>query len=199
MNNSNANSADNKTRFIALLTTAMLVSALSAASLASLVQTALANTCPPRTCVDGRMTGGGKLAIAGNEHGTTQVTHGFELYCNINNGPNNLQINWFDAAGNENHFHLESLISSNISIVCYDDPNAIQKPPTAPLDTFQAQGIGKLNGVDGATIYFELKDAGEPGSSDWTSFVIEDADGNEVLHVNGLLNQGNHQAHKVNK
>jgi hypothetical protein len=199
------NAASTKTRLMVIATTAMIVSGLSAVSLGNLVQNAFANTCGEgdlhRDCVDGRITGGGKLtptSMTLNRSGATKVTHGFELYCNINDGPNNLEINWFDKDGNENHFHLTSLISATDSIVCYDDPALKQKPPVAPLDTYEARGTGKLNNVDGATIYFVLKDAGEPGSDDSAHFFIADADGNEVLAVVGTLDQGNHQAHKVN-
>ena len=188
-----------------IATTAMLVSGLSAVSLGTLVQNAFANTCGEgeqhRDCVDGRMTGGGKLtpkSMTRNDLGALQVTHGFELYCNINDGPNNLEVNWKDAQGNEHKFHLDSLIERSNSIVCYDDPALKQKPPVAPLDTFEAFGVGKLDNVDGAHIYFVLRDAGEPGSDDTAHFFITDPNGAYVLKVNGSLDQGNHQAHKVN-
>jgi hypothetical protein len=55
-------------------------------------------------------------------------------------------------------------------------------------------GIGRLNGVDGATITFKLTDAGEPGKNvDLVEFVIE---GRTELAVSGPLDKGNHQAHK---
>lgn len=109
--------------------------------------------CP----VDGRMTGGGRL----NEE--IIVTHGFELHCDLNDDLNNLEINWDGG----NHFHLESLTL----VRCLDDPTIAPKPPNAGFDRYEAFGIGKLNGVDGAEVYFELTDAGEPGTND-TAFIV---------------------------
>ena len=54
------------------------------------------------------------------------MTHGFKLHCDIEIGPNNLEINW----GPGNHFHLEELTS----VTCSDDP-AIEPPPPAPTST----------------------------------------------------------------
>ena len=163
-------------------------SALIVAVLSVPIGLASAHDCPRGGCPDGRMTGGGRLGI------DLLVTHGFELYCNIEKGPNNLQVNWIDATGAENHFHLESFGYVN----CFDDPSIAPPPPNAGFDKLEAFGYGKLNNEDGAKIYLRLTDAGEPGTDDYARFKIQDPDGNVVLDVIGFLEHGNHQAHKAN-
>jgi hypothetical protein len=136
--------------------------------------------------IDGRMTGGGSVFT---EDGM-RVTHGFEIHCNLAE-PNNIEVNW---AGNR--FHLLSLDHA----VCTEDPAIHQKPPTAPFDTFEGDGTGRLNGVDGASINFVFVDGGEPGKvHDTASIVIRDSQGDVVLTVSGLLDKGNQQAHPNNK
>ena len=138
--------------------------------------------------LDGRMTGGGSFFPADG----LRVTHGFELHCDADIGPNNLQVNW-----NGNHFHLTKLTSAQ----CTDDPTINPKPRTAPFDTFRGTGIGRYNGVDGAKIDFKLTDAGEPGTKDRIRVEIRGKDGHRVLRGTGAvkLNRGNHQAHPENK
>jgi hypothetical protein len=82
--------------------------------------------------------------------------------------------------------------------VCIDTP-VNQLPRSAPFDTFQGEGTGRLNGDEGATIEFVFVDAGEPGRNDTASIRIFDPDGNEVLFVSGNLDKGNVQAHKDNQ
>jgi hypothetical protein len=131
-----------------------------------------------------RMTGGGSVIDpAGNP--TTRVTHGFELYCDVTKGPNNLEVNW----GNGNNFHLTSLTSAT----CTDDPSITPNPPAAGFDTYHGTGTGTLNGVAGATIDFTFTDAGEPGTSDHATIIIN---GGATLSVSGNLQNGNQQAHK---
>lgn len=127
--------------------------------------------------VKGRMTGGGSV-------GKTDVRHGFELHCDMSL-PNNLEINW----GKGNNFHLTSLTLAT----CSDDPSIDEGQPVAGFDTYAGSGVGKLNGVDGATIDFVLTDAGEPGKAgDYAKFSIN---GGAALAVSGTLDSGNHQAH----
>jgi hypothetical protein len=130
----------------------------------------------------GRMTGGGSVF-----KGDTRVTHGFEIRCNLKK-PNNLEVNWPEG----NNFHMTELTSA----ICTDDPAINPKPPKAPFDTFTGKGTGKLNGVSGAKIEFVFTDAGEPGTKDKATMKIWDNKNNLVLEVSGLLNKGNHQAHK---
>ena len=134
--------------------------------------------------VPGRMTGGGSVFTADG----VRVTHGFELHCDANQEPNNLQVNW----GKGNKFHLESLTSAS----CNDDPAIEPNPPAAGFDTYEGVGTGRYNGVSGATATWTFTDAGEPGNSDFAELVITDAGGNVVLSVSGNLNRGNHQAHE---
>ncbi len=127
------------------------------------------------------MTGGGRLATS------MIVTHGFELHCEINDLPNNLEINW--AGGNK--FHLERLTV----VRCFDSPGISSGQPQSTFDRMEGNGIGTYNGEDGAKISFILTDAGEPGKNDFARFQIKDSDGNPALNVDGKLNVGNHQAH----
>lgn len=132
--------------------------------------------------LDGRMTGGGSNFTANR----VRITKGFQIHCDLS-VPNNLQVNWPG-----NRFHLTSLTNA----VCTEDPNIIQAPPAAPFDTFTGDGIGRLNGDDGATIHFVFVDAGEPGSSDTVSMVIRDLNNNIVLNLPvSFVDRGNLQAH----
>jgi Dictyostelium (slime mold) repeat len=134
------------------------------------------------TCVSGRMTGGG--SVFGK--GTQRVTHGFELHCDPEVGPNNLEVNW---AGN--HFHMEELLTAT----CSDDPNIEPPPPQAGFDTYVGTGTGRCNGVAGATISFTFTDAGEPGTQDIATFEITGCPDIGGISVSGPLKKGNHQAH----
>jgi uncharacterized repeat protein (TIGR02543 family) len=139
-------------------------------------------------CQGLRMTGGGTLE-KGKGKGKVGVSHGFELHCNPDELPNNLEVNWNN---NSDKFHLETLTSAT----CIDDPTISEAPPVAGFDTYIGEGIGRYNGVPGATITWIFTDAGEPGKdNDYGEMTITDADGVVVLSVAGSLNQGNHQAH----
>jgi hypothetical protein len=116
-----------------------------------------------------------------------RMTHGFELHCNIQQGPNNLEVNW----GKGNKFHLETLTSA----ACMDDPNIVESPPVAGFDTYIGSGTGRYNGAPGATATWTFTDAGEPGKNDTVRLTIKDSLGNTVLTVSGKLSSGNHQAH----
>jgi hypothetical protein len=156
-----------------------------------------AGTCPSAPCWDagallitgvfvpppilvGRMTGGGSVFTRAG----VRVTHGFELHCDPEDEPNNLEINWDGG----NNFHLTSLTA----VTCINDPAIDPPPPDAGFDTYRATGVGTCNGLP-ATIAFVLTDAGEPGTLDTASFVIA---GGCSLVVTNNLDHGNQQAHK---
>ncbi|MDO9285445.1 MAG: hypothetical protein Q7U26_11145 [Aquabacterium sp.] len=134
----------------------------------------------------GRMTGGG---IIFTDDGM-RVTHGFELHCDVDIGPNNLEVN-FD----KNSFHLEAVTA----MACYDDPRLDPLPRPAPFDTLIGEGVGRFNNKAGYTIRFTLTDNGEPGNTDFAQFEIRDPQGRLVLFVAGNLHNGNQQAHPENK
>jgi len=155
------------------------------------------NRAPSLVSRQGRMTGGGSIFTDTNDTGVppgTRVTHGFELHCDKNKNPNNLEINIHNVT--DSQFHLETLTSA----FCYDDPNISPNPPNAPFDTYVGTGTGKYNGVSGATAEWTFTDAGEPGVNDRIKRLkITDASGNVVLFVpepGHTLTYGNHQAHK---
>ncbi|MDQ3629862.1 MAG: hypothetical protein M3417_01025 [Actinomycetota bacterium] len=133
-------------------------------------------------CVaQGRMTGGGSLFAAGE-----RTTHGFTLHCDPTDGPNNLQVNW---AGSR--FHLTELTAA----LCSNN-GTDPRPPRAAFDTYQGAGVGRLNGVDGATIEWTFTDSGEPGTADTGRILIRDVGGTVVHDVPVTsLDRGNHQAH----
>jgi hypothetical protein len=141
----------------------------------------------PPTIEEGRMTGGGSLLMGAGKN-AMRVTHGFELHCDVTQGPNNLEVNWDKG----NKFHMETLLTA----LCSDDPNITPNPPAAGFDTYTGTGTGRYNGVSGATIEFTFTDDGEPGKNDTAKILIKDAGGNVVLDVNGNLQNGNQQAHK---
>jgi hypothetical protein len=169
----------------AILTAAVFGAFMTFASFAA-IPVAFAHECPQEGCfADGRMTGGGRLDLDDRI-----VTHGFELHCSVDNIPNNLEVNWDGG----NRFHLDELTN----VKCIDDPSINPHPPKAGFDLMEGGGTGTYNGEEGATIYFVLTDAGEPGSSDTARLLIRDAADNIVLDVRADLDQGNHQAHNVN-
>jgi hypothetical protein len=130
----------------------------------------------------GFMTGGGSI-ISNN----LRVTHGFHLNCDATQNPQRLEINW-----DGNRFHLEQLNTA----FCSNNPKIQAGNPAAVFNTYTGKGVGRLNGVSGATIDFVFTDAGEPGTDDFASYTIRDVNGNLVLSAMGNLDNGNQQAHK---
>jgi len=141
-----------------------------------------------------RMTGGGTGGdSAGCTVGGVHVKHGFELHCDANQTPNNLEVNWtIDGETGSHRFHLEALDI----VSCTDNPLLDENPPVAGFDTYEGSGTGLYNGVSGATAVWVFTDDGEPGRNDLFDIVITDASGNNVLDVSCFLDGGNHQAHK---
>lgn len=133
----------------------------------------------------GRFTGGGhQIRIDG-----VRVTRGLTIHCDLLLS-NNLEINW-----NGNSFHTTEHLET---VSCTDDPNIIQAPPPAPLDTLVGVGTGRFNNVDGFTIEFTLVDAGEPGTEDEMAILIYETanPANVILEVpKQKLDGGNLQAH----
>lgn len=137
----------------------------------------------------GRFTGGGRFY---SEAGV-KMTHGFELHCDVDDVPNRLQVNW-----DGNRWHMESMTWA----ACSDRDGIDPAPPVAPSDVHNGRGVGRLNGVSGATAEWRIIDKGEPGTRDRIAITIWDAGGNVVISTVGgdgsFLDQGNHQAHKQN-
>jgi len=142
----------------------------------------------PVDMAPGRMTGGGGQFTIGDVH----VTRGFTIHCDITLS-NNVEINWPD-----NKWHLDKPLTSAL---CVDNPDIHPEPPPAPFDTFYGEGIGRLNGVDGSFLRFMFIDSGEPGGkADYARIDIwapgaDPAVDPAVLHVDGVLDHGNLQAH----
>ncbi len=137
---------------------------------------------PPPPSAEGRMTGGGMQLFGG-----ARIARGFTIHCDITLS-NNLEINW----GN-NKWHIAKPLTS---AYCFDDPNVDHGPPAAPFDTFVGEGVGRLNGVDGAIVKFTFVDAGEPGKNDQARIQIFAPGGALVLDVPlSNLDHGNIQAH----
>lgn len=129
----------------------------------------------------GRMTGGGSIISNG-----LRVTHGFELNCDVTQNPQNLEINWDD-----NRFHLEQLSTA----FCSKNPLIDAAYPAAGFNTYTGSGVGRLNGISGATVNWTFTDAGEPGANDTAVYTIRDSGGNLILTASGNLDKGNQQAH----
>jgi hypothetical protein len=137
------------------------------------------------TIGSGRFTGGGSQVRIGD----VRVTRGLTIHCDLLLS-NNLEVNWGGK-----RFHMTEHLST---VECSDDPNIIQAPPDAPLDTLIGVGTGRYNGQDGYTIEFTLQDHGEPGSDDKMAIKIYETanPANVVLNVPlQLLTGGNLQAH----
>jgi hypothetical protein len=134
----------------------------------------------------GRMTGGGSIICPGSAY---RYTFGYELHCKAPgqpiSDPNNLEVNLSTGE----HFHLTSLSGSTCT-----GPDA--STPTAPFNTMDGTGTGRLNG-DPASIRFTLVDKAEPGAGvDIASFTITTSAGN-VLQCANTLEGGNNQAHRA--
>jgi hypothetical protein len=113
----------------------------------------------------------------------------FEAYAG---GTGPIEIDRTVGAGNGNNFHMTEHLTT---VACTDDPNIIQAPPPAPLDTLIGVGTGRFNGVDGFTVEFTLQDWGEPGGLDKMAIRIFQGS-NVVLNIPlSLLANGNLQAH----
>jgi len=151
--------------------------------------TSVTVTYPTEACTQpslGRFTGGGHQIRITDQ---VKVTRGLTLHCDLLLS-NNLQVNWLG-----NKFHMTEHLQT---VSCTDDPNIIQAPPPAPLDTMVGVGTGRYNGVAGYTIEFTLVDAGEPGGSDQAAMKIFQTSnpGNVVLDIPlQQLTGGNLQAH----
>jgi hypothetical protein len=125
--------------------------------------------------VAGRFTGGGSIFTSTGD----RVTHGFELHCSTSDTPNTLEVNV-----GANNFHLGTLTSATCTL-----------NPVTGVATITGAGTGTYNNVPGATISFTFTDAGEPGTSDFASYLIKDSGGTTVLSTSGLLDKGNQQFH----
>lgn len=133
----------------------------------------------------GRFTGGGSQIRVG----AARVTRGLTVHCDLLLS-NNLEVNW---GGNK--FHMTEHL---VTVACTDDPDIIQAPPEAPLDTLIGVGTGRYNGDDGYTIEFTMVDQGEPGRDDQMQILIYETanPANVVLDVPlQVLSGGNLQAH----
>ena len=139
---------------------------------------------PPPPAGAQRMTGGGSIV-----DGNLRVSHGLTLHCDatLPGVAQRLQVNW----GKGSKFHLTEITTA----ACSDGPGISEGNPVAGFDTFRGSGIGRYNGVDGATAEWTLTDAGEPGKSDTLRIMITSAGGTVVLDRTGTLTSGNQQAH----
>ncbi len=135
----------------------------------------------------GRFTGGGHQIRITDQ---ARITRGLTIHCDLLLS-NNLQVNWLG-----NKFHMTEHLQT---VACTDDPDIIQAPPPAPLDTLIGVGTGRYNGVAGFTIEFTLVDQGEPGGgSDQAALKIFQTSnpGNVVLNIPlQQITGGNLQAH----
>jgi hypothetical protein len=137
------------------------------------------------TIDNGRFTGGGSQVRIGD----VRVTRGLTIHCDLLLS-NNLEVNWGGKS-----FHMTEHITT---VDCSDDPNIIQAPPVAPLDTLIGVGTGRYNNQNGYTIEFTLQDYGEPGSNDKMAIKIYQTanPANVVLNVPlQTMSGGNLQAH----
>jgi hypothetical protein len=150
---------------------------------------------PPPPPANGRMTGGGVKAPA--DGGTlaapgTTVTLGLTLHCD-NTLSNNLEVNW--GKGKASHqWHIEKESLENIVCVRNENP---PEPPAAPIDYFEADATGRLDGVDGSRLHFVFEDFGEPGKNDRITLTIYEPNSTTVaLQINlKTISVGNLQMH----
>ncbi len=113
------------------------------------------------------------------------LTHGFQLHCQTDSGPNNLEVNW-----EGNQFQLVELERAD----CFDDGSQNEPPPSKDtkehgpgpfLDVYQGSGFGRVNGECGGFAEWVFDDNGNPGKADHiVALEITDADGGIVLSIN---------------
>jgi len=141
----------------------------------------------------GRFTGGGKFLSSEG----LRMTHGFELHCDVNDRPNNLEVNWEGG----HHWHMTEMTFA----ACSDRDGIDPRPPVAPSDVHNGEGTGRYDGVDGYTAVWRIIDKGEPGTRDWMEIVISAPGGSIVIQTDPttgdgtMLIGGNHQAHRNNR
>jgi hypothetical protein len=116
------------------------------------------------------------------------IRHGFELHCDITQLLDRLEVNW----GKGNNFHCTELKSDD----CFYDPQISPNSPNCSCNTYVRSGIGQYNAADGARAEWTFTDTGEPGKNDWAHITIYDANGEQVLDVQGNLHSGNQQFHE---
>jgi hypothetical protein len=164
--------------------------------------------------LQGRMTGGGSIFMGTQADGDffvepgTRLTHGFELHCDITEGPNNLQVEIHRPDGQGGTFHMDHLTAA----YCYNSPTINAGKPTAPFNSLFGQGTGRYNGTPGYCADWEFTDAGEPGTDDqiqsmriWQPANPGDCSTNAAGPIvfastaGHTLTYGNHQAHKDSK
>lgn len=134
----------------------------------------------PESC---RWTGGGTIG----ENRNPRKTHGFELHCDVDDLPNNLEVNW-----GGDHFHLDVLTI----VDCYYNASINPEHPTADCNTIHGWGDGKYNGNSGYHVEFIFTDGGEPGKdNDWAWIKVTNSIGETVMEDSGFLISGNQQAH----
>lgn len=137
------------------------------------------------TELEGRLTGGG-LKVAGTRGEV--VTFGMTLHCDILLS-NNLEVNW---SGHK--WHLTKPITSASCDNIQQDP----EPPASPIDTFEGEGYGKLDGVGNSFVRFRFEDHGEPGSNDRVQITIYEPGSTTLVALDIALqkiNVGNLQMH----
>ena len=143
--------------------------------------------CSAHVFPNGRMTGGGSFFQS-----VGRITHGFELHCDANSLPNNLEVNW-----DSGRFHLDTLDTA----VCTDENIDTQppNPPNAGFTNFYGTGAGSFNGAPGYHALWRFSDAGEPGTNDRVYYIViwDPTFSTPVLSTDGaaFLDSGNHQAH----
>jgi hypothetical protein len=106
-------------------------------------------------------TNNAEISMRYDDQNIDKVTHGFQLHCDSNSGPNNLEVNWLG-----NKFHLEQLENA----LCYEDGTI---------------NYGRYNGQCGAYAKWVMDDNGEPGKIDQiVALVIWNSTGDLVLNIN---------------
>lgn len=135
----------------------------------------------------GRMTGHGHLTTT--DYGRVQWEFRNSV-CGADRFPD-LKVAW----GGGERFVLTSY---QTPLECHDTP-ADEGNPRAGFDTIIGQGMGRLNGVSGASATFRFTDSGEPGRNDTATITILDPDGEPVLELENVRASGggNHQAHRL--
>ena len=157
-----------------------LVIALVVAGAVSLMAWPSTAVSGPQQQLDGWFSGGVKHEDSAGPSGRSPAVISFALSCDPSEKHKHLQITW----GRGNRFRLDELTENECFVL--SDSAGVWMP---------GRGTGSYNGVPGARVQFVLIDVGEPGTGDFATAAVFDADDNLLLNLGGD-HRGNVQFHQ---
>jgi hypothetical protein len=75
-----------------------------------------------------------------------------------------------------------------LAVACDEDPE--------PMRVHRGEGIGRLNGVPGATVEWALDDTGKSNRNDKIRLLVKNTEGDVLLDIDTLIRSGNLRGHE---